>query len=107
VYTRHTSSKSGSALSSGSTVRERTLHIGDAVYALGQLSVEKTSDGETVKWLRAPNDGRQLLVSNIDEGSLMLFSKLWFGTGVTVFALSAILLAWSFHQRYGVIFEPR
>jgi hypothetical protein len=43
----------------------------------------------------------------VDPAALRVWiSKIWMTIGLSIFVLSVLLLAWSFHQRYGVINAP-
>jgi len=108
VRTRHRVTKFGSAAAvgtSGSRVTEETLREGDSAYALGELSVASASgDGRR---LRAAENGRRLLVSNLDEAHLVFVERVWFWTGTSVFVAVVLVLAWSYYQRYHVVVAPR
>ena len=107
VRTRHRVAKFGSASAvgaSGSKVTEETLREGDSAYALGELSVASASgDGRR---LRAAENGRRLLVSNLDEAHLVFVERVWFWTGTSVFVAVVLVLAWSYYQRYHVVVAP-
>jgi len=109
VHTTHLATRSGmggAGLSSGGRVTERSLNVGDSVYALGQLSSARGSDGETVRRLRIADNGRRLLISNLSEGQLMFVARAWTWVGAVAFASALIVLVWSFYQRYSVINAP-
>lgn len=56
--------------------------------------------------MRVAENGRRLLVSNLSKEQLLFIERLWFWIGTSVFVLTAMVLAWSYYQRYQVSAVP-
>jgi hypothetical protein len=97
---------SGGGITSNKRVSERLLKEGDVAYVLGELTVSPGPRGTSVRTVRVAQDGRRLLVSNLNEDQLFLIEKLWLWIGAAFFVTSVLVLAWSFYQRYQVNVVP-
>jgi hypothetical protein len=107
VRTRHNWSKSGSsAFVAHRREAERMLCEGDQAYVVGELSHERRPTGVVERIVRAPEDGRRLLVSNFTEAELIGQERLWIWSGTLLFLLTALALAWLYAQRYEVRVTP-
>jgi len=108
VRTRHSSGPFGSSggVTSNRRVSEEMLKEDDVAYVLGELSVSVTPEGTTLRKLRVAENGRKLLVSNLDKENLLFVERLWFWIGLSLFLATVLLLAWSFFQRYQVKIMP-
>jgi hypothetical protein len=107
VLTRHSQSRFGSsAFLSRRWETERMLREGDQAYVVGELSLEKRVTGVVGRTVRAPADGRRLLVSNYTEAELIAQERMWIWSGTLVFLLTVMALAWGYAQRYGVPVAP-
>jgi hypothetical protein len=107
VRTRHSWSKFGSTTSVARRRQtERMLCEGDEAYVVGELSHEKRATGVVERIVRAPEDGRRLLVSNFTEAELIGQERLWIWGGTLVFLLTMLALAWVYAQRYEVPVAP-
>ena len=85
---------------------ERMLYEGDEVYVVGELSHERRAGGVIERIVRAPEDGRRLLVSNFTETELIAQERLWIWSGTLLFLLALLALAWVYAQRYEVAVAP-
>ena len=56
--------------------------------------------------MRAPEDGRRLLVSNYTEAELIGHERRWILAGVLLSALAMAALVWGYVQRYEVRVMP-
>jgi hypothetical protein len=56
--------------------------------------------------VRAPEDGRPLLVSNYTEAELIGQEWIWIWSGALLSALSVAVLMWGYVQRYEVRVTP-
>ena len=107
VRTRHSWSKFKSrSFVARRRETERLLCEGDQAYVVGELSHEKRPTGIIERIVRAPEDGRRLLVSNFTEAELIAQERLWIWGGTLVFLLSVLALAWMYAQRYEVRVAP-
>jgi len=107
VRTRHVQPRPGlrSFLSRRSET-ERLLREGDVAYVVGELALSRNKSGVIERSVRAPEDGRRLLVSNYTEEELIGQQRIWIWSGVLVFLLCALALAWWYVQRYEVLTAP-
>lgn len=85
---------------------ERTLREGDAAYVVGELALSKTRTGAIERSVRAPEDGRPLLVSNYTEAELIGQERIWIWSGVLLTVLAVAALLWGYLQRYEVRVVP-
>jgi E3 ubiquitin ligase len=85
---------------------ERTLREGDAAYVVGELALSKTRTGAIERSVRAPEDGRPLLVSNYTEAELIGQERIWIWSGVLLSVLAVAALLWGYLQRYEVRVVP-
>lgn len=85
---------------------ERTLREGDAAYVVGELALSKTRAGAIERSVRAPEDGRPLLVSNYTEAELIGQERIWIWSGVLLSVLAVAALLWGYLQRYEVRVVP-
>ena len=108
VRTRHVAGTfgSGGGVTSSKRVSERMLKEDDAAYVLGELSVTTAPNGARVRQVRVAENGRRLIVSNLSEEQLLFRERLWFWIGTFVFAMTVLMLSWSYYQRYYVSAAP-
>ncbi len=106
VRTRHVQSKSNGMFAPYHRETERALHEGDVAYVVGELSLAKNRAGAIERSVRAPEDGRRLLVSNYTEAELIGQERIWIWSGVLLSALAAAALVWGYAQRYDVRVTP-
>ena len=106
VRTRHVQSPSGGGFLSRRRETERTLRAGDAAFVVGELAVSKNRSGIVERTVRAPEDGRRLLVSNYTEAELIGQERLWVWCGVLLSTLAVAALLWGYVQRYEVRVAP-
>lgn len=105
VKTQHTTTRYRSGASTARTSEDRLIE-GDSAFALGELSITTNAQGEVVRRLKVANNGRRLLVSNYSESQLVGQEMFWAAIGLTIFAMSVTVLAWSYAQRYHVAAMP-
>jgi hypothetical protein len=108
VVTRHSITKFGASggVSSSKRTSELMLKEGDTAYVLGELTIDPSVNASIRRHVRVAQNGRRLLVSNFTEDELVFGERVWFWSGVTIFALATLLLAWAYYQRYHVIVTP-
>jgi hypothetical protein len=107
VRTRHVQSQGGiGAFVSRRRETERMLREGDAAYVVGELALSRNKSGVIERSVRAPEDGRRLLVSNYTEAELIGQQGIWIWSGLLLFLLSVMALAWGYVQRYEVLTAP-
>jgi hypothetical protein len=107
VRTRHVQSRfANGSFTSGRRETERTLRDGDRAYVVGELALAKNVSGAVERTVRAPEDGRRLLVSNYSEAELMRQERIWIWSGTLLALLAAATLLWGYVQRYEVVTVP-
>jgi len=107
VRTRHSWSKFKSrSFLARRRETERLLCEGDQAYVVGELTHERRPTGVVERIVRAPEDGRRLLVSNFTEAELIGQERLWIWSGTLLFLLTALAVAWVYAQRYEVRVTP-
>jgi hypothetical protein len=107
VRTRHVRSKFGDgAILLRRRETERMLREGDAAYVVGELSLAKSMSGVVERAVRAPEDGRPLLVSNYTEAELIGQERIWIWSGALLSVLVVAMLMWGYVQRYEVRVTP-
>jgi hypothetical protein len=107
VRTRHVRSQSGEgSFLSRRRETERTLREGDAAFVVGELARFKNRSGTVERSIRAPEDGRPLLVSNYTEAELIGQERIWIWSGALLSALAVAALMWGYVQRYDVRVGP-
>jgi hypothetical protein len=107
VRTRHIHSASGNGtILSCRRETERTLREGDAAYVVGELALSKNRSGALERSVRAPDDGRRLLVSNYSEAELIGQERICIWSGALLFILVVTTMAWGYVQRYEVPVTP-
>ena len=108
VRTRHSTTRYGGSagLTSSRRTSERLLKEGDTAYVLGELRFSADVGGAHARSVGIAADGRRLLVSNLSEAELMRRERIQLWLGAAVSAASAMLLAWSYVQRYRVAGIP-
>jgi len=99
VRTRHVS-QFGSVFAPYRRETERMLRDGDAAYVVGELELSRNKSGAVERSVRAPEDGRQLLVSNYTEKELIVREWLWVLGGLLLCGLATASLMWGYVQRY-------
>jgi hypothetical protein len=62
--------------------------------------------GSVERAVRAPDNGRPLLVSNYTEAELIGQERIWIWSGVLLSALAVAALLWGYVQRYEVRVAP-
>jgi len=105
VRTRHVS-QFGSVFTPYRRETERMLRDGDAAYVVGELELSRNKSGAVERSVRAPEDGRQLLVSNYTEKELIVREWLWVLGGLLLCGLATASLMWGYVQRYEVHVMP-
>jgi len=85
---------------------ERTLREGDTAYVVGELALSRSRTGAIERSVRAPEDGRPLLVSNYTEAELIWQERIWIWSGVFLSVLAVAALLWGYLQRYEVRVVP-
>jgi hypothetical protein len=106
VRTRHVQSQFGGAFGPYRRETERMLRDGDAAYVVGELAFSKNKFGAVERSVRAPEDGRRLLVSNYTEAELIRQEWIWIWSGMLLSALAVAALVWGYVQRYEVRVTP-
>jgi len=107
VRTRHVRSQAGDgSFLSRRRETERSLHEGDAAFVVGELALSRSRSGTVERAVRAPEDGRRLLVSNYTEAELMGQERIWIWSGALLSALVVAVLMWGYVQRYEVPVAP-
>ena len=108
VRTRHLASTwtGGGGTITNRRAKERLLKDGDTAYVLGQMVVTTTVAEESKRIVSVAPDGRRLFVSNYSEEQLIATEKAWWRTGVSIFLVGAIVLGWSYYQRYHFVTIP-
>ncbi|HEX7981696.1 MAG TPA: GIDE domain-containing protein [Gemmatimonadaceae bacterium] len=107
VRTRHVRSRFGDgAILLRRRETERMLRDGDVAYVVGELSLAKNRSGVVERAVRAPEDGRPLLVSNYTEAELIGQERIWVWSGALLSALAVAALMWGYVQRFEVRVVP-
>jgi hypothetical protein len=106
VRTRHVQSPSGGGFLSRRRETERTLREGDAAFVVGELALSRNRSGALERSVRAPEDGRRLLVSNYTEAELIGQERIWIWSGALLSALAVAAMIWGYVQRYEVRIAP-
>jgi hypothetical protein len=107
VRTRHVRSQfADGSFVSRRRETERTLRDGDSAYVVGELALTKNISGTVERTVRAPEDGRRLLVSNYSEAELMRHERIWIWSGTLLSLLAVATLLWGYVQRYEVLAVP-